>query len=47
MKSYHEKVKSAVDEAHAAIKNGVSFCTATEHFADKYDVSLCDVQAST
>ena len=42
--SYDGKLEIAAIEAQARIAEGVSFHTATEHYADAYDVSLCDLQ---
>jgi len=42
--SYDDKLEIAAIEATAKVLSGVSFYTATEHYADAYEVSLCDLQ---
>lgn len=41
---YDDKLEIAAIEAQARIAEGVSFYTATEHYADAYNVSLCELQ---
>lgn len=44
MKSYDDRMQVAVIESTARINEGVSFYTATEHYANAYDLSLPELQ---
>jgi hypothetical protein len=44
MKSYDDRMQVAVIESTARINEGVSFYTATEHYADAYNLSLPELQ---